>query len=85
MNFLTPEISITPVNPLDYDADDYDENPPNYADMLEQVMFEQGVLPDPSKEVSIRMPDIETIRPDIRQYNLLYLTIKFSINKQTKS
>ena len=73
MNFLTPEITITPVNPTpsDYEDNDgqeeydenppnyasmleqqYDENPPNYASMLEQVMFEQGVMPDPTKEVS---------------------------------
>ena len=26
-----------------------------------------------------RIPDIETIRPDIRQYNLLYFTTKISV------
>ena len=77
MNFLTPEITITPVNPTpsDYEDNDgqeeydenppnyasmleqqYDENPPNYASMLEQVMFEQGVMPDPTKEVIIYSP-----------------------------
>ena len=78
MNFLTPEISITPVNPLDYDADDYDENPPNYADMLEQVMFEQGVLPDPSKEVSIRMPYIEI--PSISGNIIFYIMQQKSLS-----
>ncbi len=35
--------------------------------------------------ISSRIPDIETIRPDIRQFNLLYLTKKITLNKQTKS
>ncbi len=31
------------------------------------------------------MPDIVMIRPDIRQFNLLYLTTKIPLNKYTKA
>ncbi len=52
---------------------------------LTNVLLETRVGRISGHLITGQIPDIEINRPNIRQFNLLYLTIKIPSNKQTKA